>query len=233
MAQPFVISDAMWAKQAYNADGSDGGRSELRMAVDTFCQQWDSSSIKTVEGRCQKSLNSEDMPKGLAAEVSKAMGSLMPDAASTPQTTLEPHLAAKYPALAKLMQPSLFAIASRHKGIKYELREMGCVRWQLKGIRQVVILPGADVVKHLGRKHDQQGTSGSARALRSREALVWSSTATHDDLSAYSKDGGRLWCGSVCENDFLYVPAGCVCGEYVTTSEDAPCAFGPHHMRAF
>ena len=35
------------------------------------------------------------------------------------------------------------------------------------------------------------------------------------------KEGGRIWCGSVSENDFLYVPAGCVCGEHVTTSEEA------------
>ena len=113
------------------------------------------------------------------------------------------------------MAPAIYVVAGGHvSSAKYELQEMGCLRFVVSGARTVVLIDSSAIKMH----GDMAVTEGGSEFTA---AESWANTASEDSLREFVSKGGQIFTATTGPLDVLYMPAGWICLHKVQQASDS------------
>ena len=197
LRKPFLLKNQAWLLEIHRQE-------KVQKVVSEFVEEFNQSTMKVTEGRCQVSL--DDVDRVVAKEVHdgfKASIAPLRFAASADASASDP--------LPKALAPALFGIAGGHIAPgRYELHEMGTLRAALLGTRQVGLVDSAHVAIFLKKGKATSASDFRATELPGNDIINFVNKATSSDWDAFRKAGHNIFAFTAGPSDVVYIPSGYV-----------------------
>ena len=166
------------------------------------------STLKATEGRAQRRVFDKDIVQtivNMALKVAdKSKNDMFFDFADDEDVKVA----------ASILAPAIFVVAGGHvSSAKYELQEMGCLRFVLAGSRTIVLLDALAIKQHVDMGTPEGGSEFTA-------AENWANNASQAALQEFVAKGGKVYTATTGPMDVLYVPAGWLCFHKVQQAAD-------------
>ena len=154
------------------------------------------STLKAAEGRAQRRVSDKDIMQSIVSMavqvVNKSKDDMIFDFADDEDVT----------SAASILAPALYVVAGGHvSSAKYELQELGCLRFVLSGGRTIVLLDASAIKRYADLKTPDGSSEFSA-------AEAWSNSASQEALQEFVEKGGKNYTATTGPMDVLYMPAG-------------------------
>ena len=175
--------------------------------MQSLTNSFEVSTLKVTEGRAQRRVHDAQVYESIGEMATRVMGDLAPKLLF--DWSLDETKAA-----AGAAAPSVFIVAGGHTSpAKFELQELGCLRFVLSGSRTVVLINSEHV-----RAHDKFTVPEGSSEVGAVEA--WANLADEAAIKAFTGGGGQIWTATTGPGDCLFVPVGFVCMHKVQSTAD-------------
>ena len=211
-SKPFVLRGADGVAQWVSAD------EDLKKFINEFMDLFESSTERVTDGRAALSVkpsSSSDLVLDKCEGLFGGDGVLF---------NLDKHAGAdkdRWAVLEKTLYPQVYGIAVGNTSpAKFEIGELGCLRFGYKGCRMVSMASARDIAAFVNTASAADTADQPQPTMTSTAAPGWFSNATQDDLQAFQERGYELWSATLNPTDILFTPACFVVAHRIFGKDD-------------
>ena len=117
--------------------------------------------------------------------------------------------------LAKFAAPSWYCLAVGHNIVKFEMGVLGCLRAQVVGVREIVVVDPLSIVPFL-----ENATQKKRDVLGPAVVRYFIENASAEQIQNMLTAGCKFWFSTLTEGDTVFIPGGFIVCDRVRHAQD-------------